>query len=287
MGRHPIRISGENLHHHIFAWGNDRHPVFRSAYHFQKYLDLLESESTKFNVEVIAYALMEWHIHLFIFDQMNKISEFMENLHGKYAIFFNKETGRVGHVFGERYNNIIVQPNIYALWLTRYIHRQAVEAGIVNNPIDYPWTSYRQYIGLEPIKFIKPQIILEQFGDFSKNFRGVTQNYKDFVVNEQGETQIDWDDTRTKIIGDLDYTRALTKRLQIIGKPTIAKEIVLKELSRKLNCTVDQLLTPKGIDEKRRRREAVNILAKEYEMKIIDIARLLKLSRFTVMKIID
>ncbi len=286
MSRHPVRISGENLYHHIFAWGNDRHPVFRSAYHFQKYLGLLESESTKFNVEVIAYALMEWHIHLFIFDQMNKISEFMENLHGKYAIFFNKETGRVGHVFGERYNNIIVQPNIYALWLSRYIHRQAVEAGIVNNPIDYPWTSYRQYIGLEPIKFIKPQIILEQFGNSSKSLKEIAQNYKDFVLDKQEETQIDWNDTRIRIIGDLDYTKALTKRLEITKKPRIVKEIVLKELSKKLNCTGDQLLAPRGIEEKRLRRTAVNILAKEYGMKIIDIARLLKISRFTVMKII-
>ncbi len=87
-----------------------------------------------------------------------------------------------GHVFGERFNNKIVQPNNYGLWLSRYIPRQPVEAGLVSNPADYPWTSYRQYIGLEPIEFIKLRIILTQFANKIYNAKKMIKSYEEFVL---------------------------------------------------------------------------------------------------------
>mgnify|MGYP002155005968 CR=1 FL=1 len=103
----------------------------------------------------------------------------MENLHGDYAQYFNKDTKRVGHVFGERFNNKIVQANEYSIWLSRYIHRQALTAGLVDDPKDYPWTSYRKYLGLEYKDFIKSDIVLEQFG--TDHGGRVALRYKEFV----------------------------------------------------------------------------------------------------------
>ncbi len=93
MAWHP-RFCGENLYHHIYVWGNDRYPVFKFEHHYKSYLEFLKRFSKKFAIDVIAYALMEWHVHLFIFDRLNKISVFMENLHGEYAKYFNANTRR-------------------------------------------------------------------------------------------------------------------------------------------------------------------------------------------------
>ena len=86
------RLKGDRLYHHIYAWGNDRHPVFKCQSHYQKYLTYLELFSLRCDISVIAYALMEWHIHLFLYDKYGKLSKFMNNLHGEYARFFNKDT---------------------------------------------------------------------------------------------------------------------------------------------------------------------------------------------------
>lgn len=53
---------------------------------------------------------------------------------------------RTSHVFGNRVRNKAVGANSYGLWFSRYIHRQAVEVGLVSNSEDYEWTSYHTYI---------------------------------------------------------------------------------------------------------------------------------------------
>ncbi len=286
MPYYPKRLCGENLYHHIYAWGNDRVSIFKNQHHFQTYLNMLERLSTNYFIDIIAYALMEWHVHLFIFDLKNKISKFMEELHGKYALFFNHNTGRVGHVFGERYNNKIVQPNEYGMWLSRYIHRQAVEAGLVSNPADYPWTSYKQYIGLEPIKFIKPWVVLEQFGDPIKDFKNVAKKYEEFVLGGEDEkSYIDWEGVKDRIIGNFDFVKSINDRVGIRRAP-LSPEL-LKLVSKELKVTEECLLKPVGREQKGIRRKAINILYDKYNLKILEIAKLLKVSRFAVMKCLE
>jgi len=89
------RLKGKRLYHHIYAWGNDRHPVFKADEHYVKYLDYLGYYSLHYQIEVIAYALMVWHVHLFLFDVADRVSEFMKSLHGEYAQYFNRRDGRV------------------------------------------------------------------------------------------------------------------------------------------------------------------------------------------------
>ena len=277
------RICGENLYHHIYAWGNDRRQTFITDQHYQYYLKLLENCLRSFQIDIIAYALMQWHIHLFIFDKINKISKFMDELHGQYAQFFNKDTGRVGHVFGERFNNKVVQPNEYGLWLSRYIHRQAVEAGIVSDPSEYPWTSYRQYIGLEPIKFIKPQVILEQFSVNDQNPKEVFSLYNNFVLDDK-ESSVDWESRILKVVGDAQFTKNVAKALKLKIPEVINKDELIKNICFELDIKLENLLNPLGIEEKRKRREAINIMIKKYSLTIVHIAKMMKISRFTVMR---
>ncbi|MEO0216058.1 MAG: transposase [candidate division WOR-3 bacterium] len=277
-----IRFCGKNLYHHIYVWGNDRHPVFKMDGNYRYYLKLLADFSEKFSIDIIAYALMEWHIHLFIFDRLNKISLFMQNLHGEYAKYFNNVTGRVGHVFGERYNNKIIQPNLYGLWLSRYIHRQPVEAGLVLDPKDYPWTSYRQYIGLQKIEFIKPQVILHQFGTNNRQRR---KYYKEFVLEDK-EDIIDWDKSQVLVVGDMNFVRKIKKTFNIKGKAIINKEELLLTICNDLGVTVDCILNPKDKIEREQRHKAIRMLAKEYNLKICEIANILGITRFAVMKVL-
>jgi hypothetical protein len=42
---------------------------------------------------------------------------------------------------------MLVDTDAYWLALVRYIHRNPVEAGLVSDPADYPWSSHRCYLG--------------------------------------------------------------------------------------------------------------------------------------------
>jgi putative transposase len=251
------RICGEQLYHHIYAWGNDRNPVFKNNTHYKKYLSLLQKHAEDYTIDVIAYALMEWHVHLFIYDDLNNVSDFMLKLHGDYAQYFNKETQHVGHVFGERFNNKIVVNNIYGKWLSRYIHRQPLEAKLVDDPKDYPWTSYRVYLGLEKKSFVKPAVILSQY-DVSKNSR---KQYEQFVLEERDDEPVAW--------GKRSFTIMNPKHM-------------IRFASKELGVKEAELLKPTGIVERRKRHEAIRLLLDKYGYTKAQIAHAFKLSRMAV-----
>lgn len=276
-----FRLKGKRLFHHIYAWGNDRHPVFKADEHYVRYLDYLGYYSLRYKIEVIAYALMEWHVHLFLFDIFGRISEFMKSLHGGYAQFFNRVAKRVGHVFGERFNNRIVQPNNYGLWLSRYIHRQPIEAGIINDPKDYPWTSYKAYLGLAPMSFLKPTVILEQFG----RGRAACQRYRDFVLGVE-DGPVSWGKASGLIIGDKKFIEEIEELIENDNGDEWRDEDLLKILSGQLKVEPELLLKPHGSEIRKLRHKAFTILDKKYRLSAVRIARIFKVSAMAVVKVL-
>lgn len=273
------RISGVGLYHHIYAWGNDRHPIFKTEKHYEQYLRLLAGNTAYFKIDIVAYALMAWHIHLFIYDAANRLSQFMLHLHGEYARFYNQDTKRVGHVFGERFNNRIVQPNNYGLWLSRYIHRQPVEAGLVADSKNYLWTSYRAYIGLEKKMFLKPDIILSQFGGDDK----MHLRYQEFVMGEKDEP-VDWNKTSAVIIGDDEFVKKFSDTENIEDNEGLNKGCIMDIIRKELQVDERLLLNPLGIEERRLRHKVFRILARQYGFSRSEIARAFKVSVMAVTK---
>jgi REP element-mobilizing transposase RayT len=255
------RVCGEDLYHHLYAWGNDRHPVFRRDYHYRYYLSLPEKYSRQFKIDVIAYAMMEWHVHLFIHDLNNNISEFMMKFHGEYAQYFNRNAGQVGHVFGERFNNKIVQANEHGIWLSRYIHRQAIKAGLVENPREYKWASYQTYIGLDQCRFLKPGIILNQFG----NDDDKRKRYEEFVLGYD-DGSINWDQ-KTTIAFNIDY--------------------ILNNICRRMEIEKSALLNPRGYEQKADRHKIIKVLHAQYDFKPSQIARALNMTRSAITQILS
>lgn len=254
-----IRSSAENVYHHVYAWGNDRHPVFKTECHYQKYLVLLEKYALDFDVAIIAYALMESHVHLFVHDRSNNLSNFMMKLHGDYARYYNRANERVGHVFGERFNNKIVAADVYGKWLSRYIHRQAVEAGLVEDPIDFPWSSYRIYLGLKNSRFVKPDVILTQFGTDAER----VCSYRAFVLaNDDGP--VDW-----------------SKRYFAL----VVGDDLIHYICQKQHLEKSMLMNPQGARERRVRNNAIRILHEQYGYKPALLARAFGLSRAAMTRI--
>jgi len=279
------------LYHHIYAWGNDRHLIFRDEEHHDKYLALLERFSQHYGVEVIAYALMEWHVHLFVHDHNERISKFMNSLHGDYAQYFNKTTRRVGHVFGERFNNKVVQVNTYGLWLSRYIHRQAIEARLVKDPKNYPWTSYRAYIGIQPVGFLQPAVIWEQFGTYNgpQALRTVYKRYQEFVLGVD-ESPVDWDKYAVPVIGDSDFINRVSKHTDreihdsgmLLGISNLRD--LLKTVSAKIGVEPKSLLRPVNNQERQLRQQAYQILTDKYGLSLRVIGRMFNVSAPAVLK---
>lgn len=104
------------------------------------------------------------HYHLLVYLHGNEFShKVMQPFGTSYTKAINKVQNRVGALFQGRFKGIHIENDSYLLHLSRYIHRNPVEAGLVSRPADWEFSSYRDYIGLRNGTLPKPDIILGQF----------------------------------------------------------------------------------------------------------------------------
>jgi len=69
----------------------------------------------------------------------------MQSLGRRYVGYFNYNYARSGTLFEGRFRSSLVQNDEYFLTCLRYIELNPVRAGIVKDPGDYQWSSYRAH----------------------------------------------------------------------------------------------------------------------------------------------
>lgn len=284
MPKRP-RLKGAGLYHHIYNRGNNRRAIFRSESDYNRYLGGLFRFSNTYSIDVISYALMRWHVHLFILDRQGYISEFVNVFHGWYAQSFNRIHNRIGHLFEARYKNKIVDANNYGLWLSRYIHRQPVEAGLVTKSEDYQWSSIHVYTGATKKPYVKPQVVLAQFG------RNRTEQCRSYVkfLRDNDEGPIDWQKKELEpqvIIGDSEFRKSVDSQLGRRNESALLDEDPFVVVSKILKTSEKILKCPKGTKEKKLRQKAVRILGRKYGLGIRRIARLFRMAPSSVFAIL-
>jgi len=146
----PLRIEFEGAWYHVMNRGVGRRGVFKTDEHRRYFVSLLAETTERFNAEWHAYCLMTNHYHLMLHTPEGNLQRIMRHVNGVYTQYFNRTQGRDGPLFRGRYKAIVVDAEAYWLQLSRYIHRNPVEARIVSKLEDYRWSSYRAYIGKDP-----------------------------------------------------------------------------------------------------------------------------------------
>jgi len=119
--------------HHIMIRGMEGTPIFRQDSDRQDFLDRLEDLVGATGTRILAWVLMDNHVHLLIFSGPKGISQFMRRLLTGYAIYYNRKYLRKGHLFQDRYKSIVCDTDSYLLELVRYLHLNPLRAGLVKD----------------------------------------------------------------------------------------------------------------------------------------------------------
>jgi len=129
-------------------------------------------------VEIIAFCLMPNHFH-FLLRQLQErgISDFIRRLQNSYARYFNTKYHRSGALFQAMFKAVRIETDEQLLHVSRYIHLNPVSAFLVeiNNLKEYPWSSFLEYLGEQPLKFVNSSVVLNQFK--------TRESYKEFVFD--------------------------------------------------------------------------------------------------------
>lgn len=142
-----LRVQYPGAWYHVMNRGAGRQAIFRNNKHREKFLELIDEVSKTYDIELHAYCLMGNHYHLLLHTPLGNLSEGMRHLNSNYTKFYNKHTHRDGPLFRGRYKSIVINGDDYLLKLSRYIHLNPLQAGLVKNLPDYKWSSYPAYIG--------------------------------------------------------------------------------------------------------------------------------------------
>ncbi len=208
----PLRIEFAGALYHVTSRGDGREAIFLSEEDRRLFLGVLSEAVSDCNWAVHAYCLMDNHYHLLIETPDGNLSKGMRQLNGVYTQRFNRQHGRVGHVFQGRYKAIIVQKESYLLELARYVVLNPVRARMVRSPAEWPWSSYRATAGLCDAPFwLSTDWLLPAF---SAQRREAVARYAAFVADGKNQPG-PWEKLKNQIfLGDEAFVASLQRNLK-------------------------------------------------------------------------
>lgn len=179
----PLRIEYEGAFYHVTARGNERKKIFYSKADYEKFRCYLKEGEEKYGFVLHSYVLMTNHYHLLIATPEANLGKIMHYINGSYTNYINIKKKRSGHLFQGRYKAIVLDKDSYLLELSRYLHLNPVRAEMVENPEEYPYSSYKSYISKQAEEIVSRDLILSMFG---KGGAEAGEKYRSFVESAKG-----------------------------------------------------------------------------------------------------
>lgn len=218
------------LFHHIMSQGINKEYIFNDDNLKNRYRDIIKEKMQQNNVNIIAYCIMDNHVHMLVnIQKIEDMCKFMQQVNTTYAKFYNKFYNRVGYVFRNRY---LAKPILDERQLKKcivYIHRNPVVAKMVKKESDYKFSSYNEYLEkINEEKLIGSNSNKMLFGEIStKEFE---QEYRD-IHNYQDSELTEFNNFEEK--EELDIEKILEKYYHLADNEKIIKLNLEEKISER------------------------------------------------------
>lgn len=185
MPRRPRQLADSGIYH-VMLRGVNRDVLFLEFGDYERFLSTLGRVRTDSGCAVLAYCLMPNHVHLVVRTGAEPIGTVIKRLGVSYSGWFNRKYGRVGHLFQDRFKSQAVEDDSYFVTLIRYVWNNPVEAGLVERPEQFRWSSRHlvghgsSIINESELRRLLPPGAFEELVDGSRTVAQGT-----FLVNER------------------------------------------------------------------------------------------------------
>ncbi len=183
------------------------------------------------------------------------------HLLGQYAQRFNKRHQRRGHLFQERFKNVLVEEESYGLELSRYIALNPVRAGLVGRPEQWEWGSYAARAGfVKAPDWLTLDPLLSHFGPERASQQ---TEYRDFVLLKIGATddlmervtaaiylgRAEWIDRVQPLLDEQERSEEHPRAQVHPGRPDLGD--VVDAVAKTFDTTQESIRTERGTLERR------------------------------------
>lgn len=166
--------------YHVLTRGNNNQAVFRQDADCRRYLTLLAAYARACGLSVCHYALLPDHVHLIVEVSVGtSLSRAMLGLNLAYALSYRKRYGYHGHLWRGRFKSRLLSPGSELPEHGRYVELHPVRSGLVADPANYTWTSYRAHAQGAADPVVSPHVWYRQLGVSDAERR---EGYRRFVL---------------------------------------------------------------------------------------------------------
>ena len=147
-----LRVQMPGLTYHITSRCIEWRKMLEEEYFKACFVEILRKAKEKYRFKLIAYCIMDNHIHLVIhtLDDGAPISRIVQYIKARFAEVYNKITGRTGPFWNERYKDSIIEfakdGFHYLLWLLWYLAYNPIRGRLCSDPTKYYYSSIRAYL---------------------------------------------------------------------------------------------------------------------------------------------
>ena len=210
MARLP-RISIPAYPHHIIQRGNNRQAIFFSDDDYRYYMECMRQAKIKHRCRLYAYVLMTNHVHLLVEpSQSMDLGGFMQSIGRRYVRYINQTYKRTGTLWEGRFKSALVSRDEYLMMCSRYIEMNPVRAGMVKNPGNYRWSSYRsRALGMPNVGLLDEDPWYTGLGTTAQEKQKAYQKWVESSTSD----------------GEWDQIRIATQQGRVIGRQRFQKEI--------------------------------------------------------------
>jgi putative transposase len=212
------RVAPREHVYHVLTRGNNRQDVFEDEEDFRKYLNLLLRYKGKYQFKLYHYVLMTNHVHLVIepSEGGGSLSEIMKGINIAYAQQYKRKYSHTGHFWQDRYKSILISKDNYLLACGSYVELNPVRAKMVEDPKDYPWSSYRAYAYGRRDRLVDEHPVYLQLSEDEGERR---RKYREFVRGMfKGKEAMKGEMDRRIVYGSESFTEKITTKYKILEK---------------------------------------------------------------------
>jgi putative transposase len=182
MGR-PLRVIQTELPYHLVCRTNNRTFRFDQRQITRIVFKALKETHEKYNFFIHHVVLMSNHYHIIATATEENLHRAMQYFNSRVAVRFNKNNGRSGHLWGDRYGSCIIDTDEYYLACVRYIYRNPKRAGMVTDLEEFSDSSFQYWAFGKKIDvvLVDDHLVLR----WGKSKRRVREYFQILVLSEE------------------------------------------------------------------------------------------------------
>jgi len=148
--------------YYVIQRSGARQPIFADVSHYGMFERLLATSLARSRSRVHGYCWLPDAIHMIVQIEVQPVGRLMQRLTSQYSRRLHSLTGDCGHLFRQRYQALLLDPDTQLLRVLHDMHRLPVRCGLGTNPSDYPWSSYHAYRGAVRVPWLTTHAVLKR-----------------------------------------------------------------------------------------------------------------------------